>query len=186
MNGKEDDDDSDDSPFMSQHFPDAKPLRQPQKHAASLTGRARKKPAYRAQQDSTDIPPLRIAGNSDITAGTELRYQGDGVQNRVMQKLQRGQFIIDARLDLHGQNVEQAHISTMQFLNDASNSGLRCVLVIHGQGYRSASGIPVLKQNIDTWLRRHAAVLAFHSALPADGGKGAVYVLLRKKGRAGL
>ena len=112
---------------------------------------------------------------------TELGYRCDGIQKRVIQQLKRGQIPCQSRLDLHGSTVEQAYTTVMHFLQHARDSGLYCVLIIHGQGYRSAGGVPVLKQNLDYWLRRHDGVLAFQSAQPRDGGKGAVYVLLRRR-----
>jgi DNA-nicking Smr family endonuclease len=60
-------------------------------------------------------------------------------------------------------------------------SGYTCVRIVHGKGLRSGPNGPVLKQRVDQWLRRFEAVLAFVSARQADGGTGAVYVLLKKR-----
>ena len=62
----------------------------------------------------------------------------------------------------------------------------RCVLLVHGRGTHSKDHLPVLKEALRTWLStnrfgRH--VLAFATAQPADGGAGAIYVLLRRAGR---
>jgi DNA-nicking Smr family endonuclease len=57
------------------------------------------------------------------------------------------------------------------------------VLIIHGRGRRSKDQIPVLKERLKVWLSRGRVgrgVLAFCTARPADGGAGALYVLLRK------
>jgi DNA-nicking Smr family endonuclease len=40
----------------------------------------------------------------------------------------------------------------------------------------------VIKHVVDLWLRRIDEVVAFASARPADGGTGAVYVLLAPRG----
>jgi DNA-nicking Smr family endonuclease len=56
--------------------------------------------------------------------------------------------------------------------------GLRCVRVVHGKGLRSGPGGPVLKPIVHRWLRKVENVAAFAAARPADGGSGAVYVLL--------
>jgi DNA-nicking Smr family endonuclease len=50
---------------------------------------------------------------------------------------------------------------------------------VHGKGYRSLDNQPVLKNNLNLWLRQHRDVQAFCSASPKDGGAGAVLVLLR-------
>jgi len=169
----------DPSSFMSRFFPDVTPLKQ-NKQENSLAGKKKPGPRKRPVIDDFDSPPLRLAGSSSIGANDELSYQGNGIQNRIMRELKRGKISIEDRLDLHGQTVEQSHQSCMRFIHHCRQAGQYCVLIIHGQGYRSSGGIPVLKQQIDYWLRQHDAVLAFCSALQCDGGKGAVYVLLRK------
>jgi DNA-nicking Smr family endonuclease len=61
--------------------------------------------------------------------------------------------------------------------------GERCVLVIHGKGEHSAGGVPVLRGEIAAWLSQGTSsehVAAFTTASEADGGEGAVYVLLRR------
>lgn len=173
--------DNDDDSFMSRHFPDARRLKQ---HKQTALDDRRKNPAGTRQASASlpaDSPPMRVPGNSAIGPESELYYRGDGIQNRLMHQLKRGQLHYQSRLDLHGFTLEQAYPAVIHFLRDARGAGENCVLIIHGQGYRSAGGIPVLKQNLDYWLRNAPEVLAFHSATPADGGKGAVYVLLRKK-----
>ena len=140
-------------------------------------------PGQREDHAAAELLPPGLPGGMSIGADDELSYQGNGVQNRVMRQLRRGQLAIEARLDLHGQTVTQAYRLTQQFLDECQRAGLSCVLLIHGQGYRSANGVPVLKQNINHWLREHHAVMAFHSATPPDGGRGAVYVLLRRPRR---
>ncbi|MDH5572217.1 MAG: Smr/MutS family endonuclease, partial [Gammaproteobacteria bacterium] len=58
---------------------------------------------------------------------------------------------------------------------------IRCVRIIHGKGYGSVSQQPVLKQFVNYWLRQREDIMAFCSARQADGGTGAVYVLLKTK-----
>ena len=58
---------------------------------------------------------------------------------------------------------------------------LGCVRIVHGMGLHSESGVPVLKNLVDRMLRQRADVLAFHSAPQAQGGNGAVLVLLKKR-----
>ena len=52
--------------------------------------------------------------------------------------------------------------------------------IIHGKG-RNSEGLPVIKNLVDRMLRQRADVLAFHSAPPAQGGTGAVLVLLKHR-----
>ncbi|NOY16927.1 MAG: DNA mismatch repair protein MutS [Gammaproteobacteria bacterium] len=167
--------------FMSRIFPDITPLQQ-NKQENSVADKRKPRLKTHPIVDNFEPPPLQIVGNSTLTANDELSYQGNGVQNRIMKELKRGKISVERRLDLHGQTVEQAHQSCMRFIHHCQQAQQYCLLIIHGQGYRSTGGIPVLKQHIDCWLRQHDAVLAYCSALPRDGGKGAVYVLLRKNG----
>lgn len=118
-------------------------------------------------------------GPAILETGEELRYRRPGIQNRVFQKLRRGEYCIEAELDLHGHIVTEARKSLARFLSDASKRRLRCVRVIHGKGLGSREGKPVIKQHLNTWLRHREEVLAFCSALPRDGGGGAVYLLLK-------
>ena len=64
------------------------------------------------------------------------------------------------------------------FLAEALDHDHRCVRIVHGKGRGSGPRGPVLKRAVNHWLRQTAAVQAFASARSADGGTGAVYVLL--------
>ena len=44
--------------------------------------------------------------------------------------------------------------------------------IVHGKGFGSRSGVPIMKAHVDRWLRDRSEVLAFCSALPPDGGTG--------------
>lgn len=115
-----------------------------------------------------------------VETGEELLYQRPGLQKGVMRKLRRGQFRIDADLDLHGTRADPARRLLSAFLAECRSMRLQCVRIVHGKGLRSEAGTPVLKPLINEWLRQRDEVLAFCSARPADGGTGAVYVLLRR------
>jgi DNA-nicking Smr family endonuclease len=108
----------------------------------------------------------------------ELTFRRTHVRDEVMRKLQRGKFAIEAEIDLHGLRQHAAQEALRQFLNDCLRRGLHCVRVIHGKGLRSGPAGPVLKLLVHHWLRKVENVAAFAAARPADGGSGAVYVLL--------
>jgi DNA-nicking Smr family endonuclease len=123
------------------------------------------------------VAPLDPAA---LETGDHLAFKRPAVREEVLRKLKRGQFAVEAEIDLHGLGRHAAHEALREFLNDCVRRGLRCVRVIHGKGLRSGPGGPVLKHVVDHWLRRIENVVAFASARPVDGGPGAVYVLLRK------
>jgi DNA-nicking Smr family endonuclease len=106
-----------------------------------------------------------------------------GVDHRLPQRLHRGDFAVQAQCDLHGHTVEEAKVAVQRFVTQAHTAGQRCVRVIHGRGRNSRDNRPVLKEQVQVWLshgRLSRLVLAFATAPAADGGAGAVYVLLRR------
>lgn len=101
---------------------------------------------------------------------------------RTRQQLKRGQLAWEAGLDLHGYTLEEARQELEAFLGDAADRRRRCVLVVHGKAWGSTRDYPVIKSHVNAWLREWPSVLAFCSATAVDGGTGAVYVLLRRRG----
>jgi len=55
----------------------------------------------------------------------------------------------------------------------------RCLRIVHGKGLRSPGREPVLKELVRNWLANRPEVLAYCQARAADGGAGAVIVLLK-------
>ncbi|MBT8762522.1 Smr/MutS family protein [Desulfohalobiaceae bacterium Ax17] len=106
-----------------------------------------------------------------------------GLDSRIFRKLKNGQFSIQAHLDLHGMNTDQAKLALLYFMREQYVHNKRCVLLIPGRGKNSPLGMGVLKKEVQHWLTREPlkrVVLAFCTALPKHGGTGALYVLLRK------
>ncbi len=96
-----------------------------------------------------------------------------------MRALRRGGPSIEDELDLHGLTVAQARPLLIAFLNACRENDFRHVRIIHGKGLRSETRGGVLRGMVASWLMQRDDVLAFHQARPADGGSGAVLVLLR-------
>jgi DNA-nicking Smr family endonuclease len=130
---------------------------------------------------SQDLLPERQALAADPAlpaADDELTFRRTHVRDDVMRRLRRGRIPVEAEIDLHGLRQHAAQEALRQFLNDCLHRRLHCVRVIHGKGLRSGPGGPVLKLIVHHWLRKVEYVAAFAAARPADGGSGAVYVLL--------
>ena len=108
----------------------------------------------------------------------ELSFRRPGVGPDVVARLRRGRWSIQGQLDLHGLRRDEARAALVEFIAVAARRGWRCVRIVHGKGLRSGQRGPVLKQTVNSLLRRFAAVVAFSSARQVDGGTGAVYVLL--------
>ena len=130
--------------------------------------RVRPKPPGPSPARATPPPLDHISGNFA------------GLDRASAERLKRGRYPIEARLDLHGMTQAEAHRALAGFVAGSRAIGRRCVLVITGHG-RISGGI--LKAAVPRWLsepdlRRH--VLAITPAQQRDGGAGALYLLLRK------
>lgn len=108
-----------------------------------------------------------------------LSYVRAGVGQDVVRKLRKGTWVIQAQIDLHGLRRDEARENMADFLRQCSKEGLRCVRIIHGKGLGSINKEPVLKQKVRNWLVQKDEVLAFCQATAADGGSGALIVLLK-------
>ncbi len=124
-------------------------------------------------------------GRGFEVADTPEYIEGTGyhVHREIARRLHRGDFSIQAHLDLHGLNAEEAKEVFDQFMKWAVTYGRTGILVTHGRGL-SSPGEPVLKKKVEEWLTRGSWrkwVIAYSSARKCDGGAGATYVLLRSR-----
>ncbi len=127
------------------------------------------------------VGTFELTETEEYVEGTRL-----GLDPRLVTRLRRGEFAVQAHIDLHGMIQADAKAALEQFIVNSVRKGLRAVLVVHGRGLRSPGGTPVLKHAAAQWLSHGLMggyVLAFASARPADGGAGAMYVLLRRDRR---
>ncbi|MEZ5920893.1 MAG: Smr/MutS family protein [Parvularculaceae bacterium] len=94
----------------------------------------------------------------------------------------RRRMPIERALDLHGMNQHGAELSVRSFIGAASADDLRLVLVITGKG---GEGRGVLRARFLDWVETaplRGLIARVSSASPRDGGAGAFYVFLKKKG----
>ena len=134
--------------------------------------------------DEAQVPSELMRSAIDpatIEVGEELSYLKPGLSPRLLRRLKRGHFSIADEIDLHQMSAEVARGAIKLFLAESLRAGRLCVKIIHGKGLRSRAQGPVLKRLADSLLRRRADVLAYASAPPAEGGTGAVIVLLQRK-----
>lgn len=112
-----------------------------------------------------------------------LSYRRPGLGLDVTRKLREGHWSIQKHIDLHGLRTDEAREALGRFIREAHQLGLRCVRVVHGKGLGSPGRAPVLKGRVQRWLVQKKEVLAFVQARPAEGGAGALVVLLKPVGR---
>ncbi len=134
------------------------------------------------------VDPLQ----KEVIDSLETLYQEDkvgfiapGLQKNVLKKLRKGYYGVDAEMDLHGMSSRDAQRELLRFLHFCVEDGCRCVQIIHGKGYNTPNNQPVLKNDINLWLRQHKDVLAFCSTPPKAGGTGALYILLKLSDKFG-
>lgn len=150
------------------------------------------RPAHPAGKEEMEA----VAHLSDLVTGhaqiditfTDEYIEGAvaGFNRKLMKQLKKGMFPIQDYIDLHGLTRQEGEYRVHRFLVESHHKGLRCVLIVHGKGLNSADHLPVLKKRLPVWLNRGPVkkiVLAFSTARPYDGGTGALYVLLRSRGR---
>ena len=156
---------------------DVKPIEQ---RARATAGK--RKPPARARFSAADRALVLVESLQDpqenLDTGDDITFRRDGVQDRVIRKLKRGEYRVEEICDLHGLRVDEAKDALRQFLAESLARGLRCVRVIHGKGKGSGPNGPVIKTAVKSILRKTGPVLAFTSARRLDGGTGAINVLL--------
>jgi DNA-nicking Smr family endonuclease len=120
-----------------------------------------------------------ISLDDAIESGEELAFARSGFSRDILRKLRRGHWVVEASLDLHGMNRAQAAVAVSEFLRRCRGRRLRCVRIVHGKGLGSPNREPVLKAKLRKWLVLREEILAFSQAPAAQGGAGAVLVLLK-------
>jgi DNA-nicking Smr family endonuclease len=140
---------------------------------------------YPIQRQRDEEAVLRESLSDEFDATTllntdaDLSYTRPGIGPDVARKLRLGHWSIQAEIDLHGFRIEQARDALGRFIRDAQKKGLRCVRVVHGKGLGSPGKAPVLKARVLSWLVQKNEVLVYVQAKPAQGGAGALVVLLQ-------
>ena len=87
--------------------------------------------------------PFELADTDEYIEGAV-----QGLDRRIVKKLRRGEFSVQAHLDLHGYRREEARVQVADFVERSALAGKRCVLIVHGRGMGSKDNIPVLKEKL--------------------------------------
>ena len=116
-----------------------------------------------------------------LEGGDEAAWKRDSLPKAWLRDLRRGRWVTQDKLDLHGMNRGEARVAVVRFLAECRDRSHRCVRIVHGKGLSSPGREPVLKKLVLGWLSQRSEVLAFCQARAAEGGAGAVIVLLATK-----
>lgn len=134
------------------------------------------------QLDEERVLRESLSDEFDVTtlldADDAMSFRRPGIHTDVTRKLRAGEWSIQRQIDLHGMRSDEAREALGAFIRDAYKQGLRCVRVVHGKGLGSPGRQPVLKAKVQRWLIQKSETLAFVQAKPAEGGAGALLVLL--------
>ncbi len=123
------------------------------------------------------------------TVGERLAAQPLAMDGKTHGRMTRGKLAPEARIDLHGMTLAEAHPELTHFILSCHEAGRRLVLVITGKGRLGADDGPipqrpgVLKRQVPQWLGMPplgAMVLQVTEAHLRHGGAGAYYVYLRR------
>ena len=157
-----------------------KPL--PDKRTALLKKERKLPTTLQYQRDEKAVLKEALSDEFDVSTLLEtdehLSFRRPGIGTDVTHKLRRGDWSIQRQMDLHGLRRDDAREALGHFIRKAHRQGIRCVRVVHGKGLGSPGKAPVLKSRVHSWLVQKNEVLAFVQAKPADGGGGALVVLL--------
>jgi DNA-nicking Smr family endonuclease len=103
-------------------------------------------------------------------------------------RMVRGKLAPEARIDLHGMTLAEAHPELIRFILNAQDEGHRLVLVITGKGKMTHDPVPrpigALRHQVPHWIRLPPLSLAVQQVAEAHlkhGGSGAFYVYLRRR-----
>lgn len=145
------------------------------------------------------LPAFRIGDRAGHTAhpaqpahdlSARLAHAPVRMDHAAHRRMVRGKLKPEARIDLHGMTLGQAHPVLIRFIIDAYDDGKRLVLVITGKGKDRDEGDPipirrgVLRHQVPGWLHAPplgAMVLDIREAHQRHGGGGAYYVYLKKR-----
>lgn len=116
-----------------------------------------------------------------LEGGDELTYLCNGVPRTVLRDLRRGRWVVQDEVDLHGCNRDEARELLAACMAQWRKKGARCVRVVHGKGKGSPGRDPVLKKLVAGWLMNYEDVIAYCQARLAEGGAGALIVLLKSQ-----
>jgi len=175
MSNNDKDNDMDDSNLFSQAMGDVKP------HKHEKVSQYKKPTSIKLRKQSPQQEIKDTLSDDFIPeCGEFLEFFRPGIQKSLLKQIRNGKLPIEDRLDLHGYTRDQARKTLLDFIHHGQQNNFKLVCVVHGKGYHSEDGRPVLKAMVNKWLQNIDIVLAFTTAHIQDGGTGAVYVLIKR------
>lgn len=155
------------------------------------------KPGQPPKPDPAPLPVFRIGQSASPTPGGAAPSRAEGLaaapvrmDRKAFVRLSRGKLAPEARIDLHGMTLAEAHPELIRFILGSHGAGRRLVLVITGKGRDGDGEGPlfpqrrgILRRQVPQWLNTPplgGIVLQVAQAHRRHGGEGAFYVYLRR------
>jgi DNA-nicking Smr family endonuclease len=169
---------SDEQALWAKVVATVRPLhRQPLAHAQAASSQGKPAPAAK--------PPLRPFVRPAPREGP--RNTLTGLDSSWERRLQRGLVEPDLVVDLHGLSLATAHARIDARLDEALGADARLLLLITGKPPATEGHAPErgrIRAAVEDWVAasRHAAgIAAVRPAHRRHGGKGALYIVLRRR-----
>ncbi len=175
MNESDSNNDDYDTDLFKQAMSDVTPIKH---NKASL--KPKPAPIKRRKRVEASIVTDTLSDDFIPECSEYLEFMRPGVQKSLLKQLRNGKLSVEDNIDLHGQTRDQSRQALLLFIHESQQHGYKMVCIVHGKGYHSEDGRPVLKAMVNKWLQNIPEVLAFTTAQPKDGGTGATYVLLKR------
>ncbi len=133
---------------------------------------------------AASLPPISDtqAAALALMGEEEVRFHRPGISQRHLRQLAKGPHPGQPPLpylDLHGLRLDAARSVLLQWVDQLQAQGHTQALLIHGKGHPQRTA--PMKTHATGWRMQHPAILALCSAQPRHGGRGALYVLLRRR-----
>jgi len=140
----------------------------------------------KVKQKNKNNSPTQIPQKTQNNIPSYLKFEkGEslGLDKSTDKKLKAGKYPIDIRIDLHGENLEDAYFKLKKTIDYAFEKGYRLILAITGKGLHSVEGKETIKSSLQNWLsysENSSKIIKYIDAHKIHGGSGAVYILLRR------
>lgn len=135
-------------------------------------------------------PSLRCEGLYNENSFNEINVgETNNIDRNTASRFVKGNYKIEARLDLHGYTEKEAFLAVVDFIKNSYIQNKRCVLIITGKGIKKDDtpwyeSKGVINQALLNWINHsdiRPFVLSIAQAKQSDGGNGAFYILLKRK-----
>jgi DNA-nicking Smr family endonuclease len=133
---------------------------------------------------SNVIKPMTSINRAQLPSNILKLGDSSRMNSSMHKSISKGEYKIDAKLDLHGYSRDEAYNILMNFLNDSYQKKHRMLLIVTGKGLNSPDKSSTIKKSFFGWIQAWEVkenFLYVNYAHQKHGGAGAFYVLLKNR-----